>query len=271
MDVADLVRQHYAGDDLASGILAALAAAGADTDHLTVAQLGAVDQLHAGFVDATRHLLAQLELGPDSRLLDVGCGIGGPARMAAAERGCQVTGVDLSPDFVAAARTLTSAVGLSDRVTFRLVDADDLGVEDGAFDAAMLVHVGMSVPDKGAVFGQVRRALRERGRFVVFEQMRVGEGELPYPLPWAEDDRSSFVATPDAYVEALTATGFRVLRTDDRSSQTVWPSAAAPAAGPPPVTPMAVFGPRFGERIGNNIAAARSGLLAPVLILAEAV
>lgn len=127
MDVADLVRQHYAGDDLASGILAALAAAGADTDHLTVAQLGAVDQLHAGFVDATRHLLAQLELGPDSRLLDVGCGIGGPARMAAAERGCQVTGVDLSPDFVAAARTLTSAVGLSDRVTFRLVDADDLG------------------------------------------------------------------------------------------------------------------------------------------------
>ena len=103
MDVADLVRQHYGGVDLQAGILAGLAGVGVDVDHLTVEDLSAVDQLHAGFSEATRYLLGQLELGPDTRLLDVGCGIGGPARIAAAGYGCAVTGVDLSPDFVATA------------------------------------------------------------------------------------------------------------------------------------------------------------------------
>lgn len=271
MDVVELVRQHYGGEDLAAAILAALAAAGTDLDHLTVDQLSPVDQLHAGFGDATRHLLDRLALQPTDRLLDVGCGIGGPARMAAARHGCSVTGVDLSPDFVDAARSLTATVGPSELVEFRLVDGAGLGVDDGAFDAAMLVHVGMNIPDKDTVFGQVRRALRDGGRFAVFEQMRVGDGELPYPLPWAEDARSSFVASPDEYAGALAAAGFAVLSTDDRTAQTVWPGAAPPPSGPPRVTPMAVFGPRFGERIGNNIAATRAGLLAPVLILAEAV
>lgn len=270
MDVADLVRQHYGGDDLATGILAALAAAGADVEHLTVHQLSPVDQLHAGFADATRHLLDQLHLHAGSRLLDIGCGIGGPARMAAADHGCTVTGIDLSPDFIAAARKLTGAVGLGDRVEFRVVAGDGLGVDDGTFDAAMLVHVGMNIPDKSAVFGQVRRALRDGGRFAVFEQMRTADGELPYPLPWAEDARSSFVATPDEYADALRSAGFTILGTDDRSAQTSGPPGPPLSSGPAGLTPAAVFGPRFVERIGNNLAAARAGLLAPVLMLAEA-
>ena len=122
MDVADLVRQHYGGVDLQAGILAGLTAAGVDVDHLTVDDLSAVDQLHAGFSDATRYLLGRLDLGPDTRLLDVGCGIGGPARLAAAEHGCRVTGVDLSPGFVATARSLTARVGLTDRVDFRVAE-----------------------------------------------------------------------------------------------------------------------------------------------------
>lgn len=275
MDVADLVRQHYGGDDLAAGILAALTAAGADVEHLTSGQLSPVDQLHAGFADATRHLLDQLELESGARLLDVGCGIGGPARMAAADHGCRVTGVDLSPDFVAAARTLTAAVGLGDRVEFRVGAGDGLGVDAGSFDAAMLVHVGMNIPDKSAVFGQVRRALRDGGRFAVFEQMRTADGDLPYPLPWAEDARSSFVASPDDYADALRAAGFTIISTDDRSAQTSGPPGPpadppGPPADPPGLTPAAVFGPRFVERIGNNLAAARAGLLSPVLIVAEA-
>ena len=83
MDVADLVRDHYRGDDLEGAILQALADAGVDTDRLSVADLAPIDQLHAGFLPSTTYLLEQLDLGPESRLLDVGCGIGGPARVAA--------------------------------------------------------------------------------------------------------------------------------------------------------------------------------------------
>jgi MPBQ/MSBQ methyltransferase len=271
VDVADLVRQHYGGVDLRAGILAGLTASGVDVHHLTVDDLSAVDQLHAGFSDATRYLLGRLDLGPDTRLLDVGCGIGGPARLAAAEHGCQVTGVDLSPDFVATAGALTALVGLTDRVEFRVASGEDLGVDHAVFDAAMMVHVGMNIPDKAAVFTDVRRALRDGGIFAVFEQMRVGEGDLPYPLPWAEDSRSSFVASPDEYARALESAGFSVTATEDRTAQTAGPPGPPGSQdGPPKLSPMAVFGPEFGRRIGNNIAATRAGLLAPVLILARA-
>ena len=161
MDVADLVRQHYGGEDLQAGILAALAGGGVDVDHLGVDDLSAVDQLHAGFSDATRYLLSRL--GPEPR--EHGCWTSAAASagrpgLAAAESGCTVTGVDLSPDFVATATSLTALVGLSDRVGFRVASGDDLGVDRGAFDAAMMVHVGMNIPDKAAVFTDVRRALR---------------------------------------------------------------------------------------------------------------
>jgi MPBQ/MSBQ methyltransferase len=271
VDVADLVRQHYGGEDLQAGVLTALAGGGVDVDHLGVDDLSAVDQLHAGFSDATRYLLSRLALSPESRLLDVGCGIGGPARLAAAESGCTVTGVDLSPDFVATATSLTALVGLSDRVGFRVAAGDDLGVDRGTYDAAMMVHVGMNVPDKAAVFTDVRRALRDGGTFAVFEQMRVGHGDLPYPLPWAEDGRTSFVAAPEDYVRDLESAGFAVIETEDRTTQTAGPPAPSGDPGRPRLSPTAVFGPRFGERIGNNIAATRAGLLAPVLILARGV
>jgi MPBQ/MSBQ methyltransferase len=266
MDVSELVRRHYGGADLVSGILAGLAAAGVDPDDLTVDQLAAVDQLHAGFSAATRHLLDRLELRRDMTLLDVGCGIGGPARMAAAQPGCQVLGVDLSPDFIDAAQALTARVGLSDHARFRVASADDLDLEGSSFERAMMLHVGMNLPDKAAVFAEVRRVLRPGGVFGLYEQMRTGPGELRYPLPWAEDDRSSFVASPEDYARDLEAAGFRVGPIEDRTAAT------RPAPGPQTgLTPAAVFGPAFVERLANNIAGTRAGALSAVLILATAV
>jgi len=266
VDVSDLVRRHYGGADLLPGILAGLVAAGVDPDDLTVDQLAAVDQLHAGFSTATRHLLDRLELRPDMTVLDVGCGIGGPARMAAAGPGCQVLGVDLSADFVDAAQALTARLGLSDRASFRVAPADALDLEDGSFERAMMLHVGMNLPDKAAVFAEVRRVLRPGGVFGVYEQMRTGAGELRYPLPWAEDDRSSFVASPEDYTRDLEAAGFRVGLVEDRTAAT------RPAPGQPTgLTPAAVFGPAFVERLANNIAGTRAGALSAVLMLATAV
>ena len=192
MDVRELVRDYYGSDRLSEAVLNALASAGVDLDQLGPADLYPVDHLHAGGAVATQHVLDRLELRPGVRLLDVGSGLGGPARMAASI-GATVSGVDLTPEFVEAATDLTARVGADDLATFRVSSGDSLPFAERSFDAAMMVHVGMNVPDKAAVFREVHRVLAPGARFAVYEQMSTGMGEPPYPLPWATDARSSFL------------------------------------------------------------------------------
>jgi SAM-dependent methyltransferase len=262
-DVADLVTGHYSGTDIGRAIRQALASRGADLEHLRPEELSAVDQLHAGFEPAARHVVERLELRPGMRLLDVGSGIGGPARIAAAA-GARVIGVDLTPSFVETANELTALVGLSGGADFRTTSGDALPFPDAGFEAAMMIHVGMNVPDKRAVFGEVRRVLEHGGRFAVYDQMRAGAGELPWPMPWADDERSSFVESADEYADHLAATGFTIESVEDRTQATL--------GGPPPgaIPPDELLGPGFARRIGNNVAATRAGLLAAVLIMARA-
>lgn len=267
MDAEDLVRRHYSGDDLEAVVIGALSAAGLDIDALRIEDLAGLDQLHAGFGPATEHLLGSLALTPGMTLLDVGCGVGGPARTAAARFGCRVTGIDLSPDFVSLARSLTERLGLTAQVTYDVGSATDLAYPAGSFARAMLNHVGMNIADKAQLFTEVRRVLEPGGRFAVYEQMRTGDGELVYPLPWADDESSSFVDTRQRYVELLERAGFSVEHDEDRT-------AANAASGPPPpgaLSPAELFGPGFGERLGNNIAAAMAGTLSAVLMVARAV
>lgn len=263
MDVRELVTDHYGLGDLSAAILRALQDAGTDTEHLGPADLFAVDQLHAGGAAATQYVLDRLGVGAGVRLLDVGCGIGGTSRMAAMA-GAEVTGIDLTPDFVQAATGLTEKTGLSDRVTYVTTAGESAPFDADSFDAAVMVHVGMNIPRKSVVFSQIHRVLVPGGRFAMFEQMRTDSGDLPYPLPWADDERSSFVETQEDYVAHLEAAGFTVEEVEDRTPSTL---------GRPPVgalSPMVVFGQAFGERIGNNIAATRAGLLGAILVVARA-
>lgn len=264
MSTEDTVRDHYRGDDLEDRILGALREAGIDVDAMTVEDLAGIDQLHAGGVASVEHLLDAIAVSKDTRVLDVGSGVGGVARLAAA-RGAQVTGIDLSPDFVDLARRLTARVGLAERAMFDVGSAVEVPYDDGTFDRAMLVHVGMNIAAKDRVFAEVRRVLAPDGRFGVYEQMRVGDGDLTYPMPWADEPSSSFVESRARYRNLLEAAGFTIESDEDRT---------AAVAGPPPpggLTPAPLFGPGFAERIGNNIAATMAGILAPILIVARAV
>ena len=263
VDVRNLVRNHYGAGALDELIVSALARHGVDVDHLRAPDLFPVDQLHAGGAAATGHVLDLLALAPGASLLDVGCGIGGASRMAA-ERGLRVTGIDLTPEFVEAATALTARVGLAERATFVTTPGEELALPDSSHDAAVMIHVGMNVPDKATVFAEVHRVLRPGGRFAVYEQVSTGSEDLPYPLPWAVDEQSSFVETAEDYRRHLEAAGFTV---DDVVDHT-----AATAGGPPPgpLSPATILGPSFVERIGNNVAATRDGLLRAVILLATA-
>lgn len=264
MDVRDLVRGYYGADDsLSSTVLGALASAGIDVEDLQHDDLAFVDHLHAGGAPATRYLLERLGVGPGQRLLDVGCGVGGPSRMAAVG-GAVVTGVDLTPEFVEAATALTSRVGLDGNPRYVAAPAESLPFETASFDAAMLVHAGMNMPDKAAVFGEVHRVLVPGSRFALYEQMATGTGELAYPLPWAEDARSSFLDTVEGYSRLLESAGFTVEHVEDRTESVL---GSRPSA---PVGPADVYGPVYVEGIGNYVAAARAGKLCAVLVTAVA-
>ena len=159
-DTITNVREHYSATGLTDRIKSALATIAPESQPLTVAQLAPLDQFHIRGILATAELAGAAGLEPSTRVLDLGCGIGGPARYLAATFGCKVTGVDLSPGFIEAATYLTARCGLSDRVTFQVGDALHLPFEDAAFDAVFLQHVAMNIEDRAALYAEVRGSWR---------------------------------------------------------------------------------------------------------------
>lgn len=266
------LQQHYTHGGLEAALLAALMAAGRDIDHLSPADLGGADEFHIGGAQATKDLAAQLSLTPGMRLLDIGSGLGGPARHLA-EYGCRVVGIDLTPEFVAVANSLTRRMGLSDRVDFRQASADRLDFADSSFDGATLLHVGMNVPDKAAMFAAVHRALKPGGFFAVYDVMRMAEGTLDFPVPWSSQPETSHVETPAAYRAALTAAGFTITAEQSRHVGALAFFAAqrarAAAGGNSPLNLSLVLGPTGPAKIANMIGMITRGLIAPYEMIAR--
>jgi 2-polyprenyl-3-methyl-5-hydroxy-6-metoxy-1,4-benzoquinol methylase len=100
MDTEAEVARHYTRGDLERTILEALAADGKDPDRLAASDLAGVDEFHLGWRASTVELAQDLQLSSGQHVLDIGSGIGGPARYMAEAHGCQVTGIDLTEEFV---------------------------------------------------------------------------------------------------------------------------------------------------------------------------
>src|SRR5882762_10992076 len=153
------VAGHYGRGRLEESILAAVAREGKDPEKLTAVDLSAVDEFHVGGIEATQELAKHMELRAGLRVLDVGSGIGGPARYFAAEHGCRVTGMDLTEEFVRVAGSLTKRTKLDALVEFRQGSALELPFARDTFDRAYMIHVGMNIADKAGIFREVRRVL----------------------------------------------------------------------------------------------------------------
>jgi ubiquinone/menaquinone biosynthesis C-methylase UbiE len=273
-DTQTEVARHYTRAGLEEAILAALRQVGLDPDRIAPADLAPVDEFHLGWRPATAELATALGLGPDTRVLDIGAGLGGPARYFADTCGSRVVGIDLTPDFVATATALTRRTGLADRVGFREASALALPFSQGSFDAATLIHVGMNVADKARLFAEARRVLRPGGRFGLFEVMRTGDGEIPMPMPWASTAATSFVETPERYRALLADAGFRPVSERDRTAFVLdlvaKLRAKTEAEGHPVLGLHLLIGPEARDRVGSLVGCVESGLLAPVEMIAEA-
>jgi ubiquinone/menaquinone biosynthesis C-methylase UbiE len=274
MSVEQEVARHYGRGDLEQAFLDALIASGKDPERLAAADLAAADEFHLGWLPATVELAKGLALAPGMHVLDIGAGIGGPARYLAQTFGCRVTGIDLTPDYVAVADALTRRCGLADKVTFRQASAVALPFADAGFDAATMLHVGMNIADKAKAFGEVRRVLRPGGRFTVYEVMRASEGELPYPMPWAQTPATSFVEPVDTYRRLLRAAGFDILVEHDRSELALRLGREmrekVAREGVPPLGLHILMGAMTPQRLGNVTAALERGLIAPIELVTRA-
>jgi ubiquinone/menaquinone biosynthesis C-methylase UbiE len=213
-------------------------------------------------------LLAHLEATQGARVLDIGSGLGGPARDVALRYGATVDGVDLTPEFVDAATELSRRVGLGGVTRFVVGSATALPAEDGVYDMALLMHVGMNVADKTVLMAEARRALKRGALFGVFDVMQGPNAEpLAFPLPWAAAPGMSFVAPPEVYREAAETAGFELVSETDRSAFALdffaRKRAEIEQTGVPPLGIHLMMGPTAGEKIENYVANVATGRAAP--------
>lgn len=205
------VEKHYATEGITTRVLNALRNANGPDVPITPDTLAPIDHFHGKGVIATEELAAVLQPEASDHVLDIGCGIGGPARWIAAKYGCRVTGVDLTPEFCVAARELNALTGFTDRVHILHGSALSLPVPDDCCDHAYSQAALMNVSDKRGVFREALRVLHPGGLLALSLAGAGQTGEPHYPLPWAATTAMSFLATPNEIRGDLLAAGFRIV------------------------------------------------------------
>ncbi|MGA7329262.1 MAG: class I SAM-dependent methyltransferase [Rhodomicrobium sp.] len=266
-DILNSARDHYRPAGLTERLKTALSAFGPEDQLLTPQQLAGFDQFHTLGLAATAELAKLAGIEADTDLLDLGSGVGGPARFLAETFGCRVTGIDLSEPFVDAARYLTERTGQTEQVSFQTASALELPFEGDRFNAVLLQHVAMNIWDRARLYSEIRRVLKSGGRFATFDAV-LNNGEPHYPVPWARTLETSFLLTAAATREVIEAAGFRTLAwQDDTEVAKAW-FAQMRAYGPPPSPNLGVvMGPGFAElaaNLGRNLMEGRLGILTAV-------
>jgi ubiquinone/menaquinone biosynthesis C-methylase UbiE len=193
-------------------------------------------------------------LEPESHVLDVGCGIGGAARFLAAQFGNRVTGIDLTPEYIEVAKELTRRVGLDENLRFETASALAMPFDDGAFDAAITLHVAMNIPSRAEFYAEIARVVRPGGTLCVYDVMKKNGGDLTFPVPWSETAETSHLITPEATIAAMDDAGFTLNTIDDRTDfaiQFFQRSIAAQATGATPLGIHLLMGENAREKFKN--------------------
>lgn len=213
------IERHYSRGGLTDRILTALRDAGKDVNSLSYSDLWPLDQFHTRGREATAELAQSAGLRAGLHVLDVGCGIGGPARMLAAQFGCRVTGIDLTEEFCQTAADLSASAGLSGSVEFRCANALDLPFEAESFDAAWTQHASMNISDKGLLYSEIHRVLKPGGRLAMYDVAAGPTSPIHFPVPWAREASISFLIAPEEMRRKLEEAGFRAISWKDGTDE----------------------------------------------------
>jgi ubiquinone/menaquinone biosynthesis C-methylase UbiE len=269
------IDRHYGKGGLLARLLEALAAAGKDVDRLTIDDLALVDEFHSRRRVATVELATLLAPERGARVLDVGSGLGGPARYLAHAHGCRVSGVDATQEFVAVATELARRTGLSDRVDYRHAAAPVLPFPDTSFDLAWTQNVAMNIADRKHFYAELHRVLRRGGRLALQDVCQGAGGDVLYPVPWADTPALSYLRTPEETRALFVAAGFEIAVWQDNTATSIAEiaaerarMAAAPAGARPILGLHLVMGDSFAAKLANgqrNTLERRTALINAVL------
>ena len=270
----DEVAAHYGRGDLLARLDAALTADGVDPERPTLEALAPYDQFHGRGIEATEEIARLVEIRATDHVLDIGSGLGGPARYLASRFGCRVSGIDLTPEFCEVAGRLTARLGLASRVDLRVGDALAMPFGAATFDGAYSMNVSMNIADKAAFYREIHRVLKPGAWLLLSEAARGAGPEPDYPTPWARTARTSFLATAEATREGLAAAGFDVVRMEStldaaraygaRSREMV-----ARGEKPPHRAVMLIHGDIAPAAMANSSRALAEGRVVPIEIVAR--
>lgn len=256
----DALTHHYAVPNLANEILEALDAAGKDIDALSRDDIASFDEFHIRGLDATRELAALADIQPGARVLDIGCGVGGPARTLAAEYNCSVTGIDIVEEYCRTAELFTNRVGLSDRVQFRHGNALDLPFETAQFDVVWLIHTLLNIPPTGPAFDEAARVLKPGGTLALYDICAGPGGDPIFPVPWAAEPSLSHLDPPEHLQEIILDRGFTEIAWRDVTEPSLeWfrnvvaSMESRPADAPPPIGLNLLMGADTPSKAANVV------------------
>jgi SAM-dependent methyltransferase len=261
------IEQPYATGLTRASIERALAEAGKQTSALQPSDLAILEDFHSLGRLATAALIDLAHVTPDDRVLDAGSGIGGTARVIAAEHGARVTAVDLTPEYCEVAAWLNDAVGLGGMIEVRTADVTELPFDDASFDVVISQHVQMNVADKRRLYAEARRVLVPGGRLALWDVTAGPGGPLHLPVPWAAAPEQSHLVTPDRLAELLLDAGFARAHWDDLT-QAGEKGMRAFLTAPQSPLGLHVFVPDFATKAANlvsNLAEDRARLIRAVL------
>jgi len=212
----DKIQDQNSKSSIFEDICKKLRQKGIDLNKVTRAELSGVDEFHVTGTAVSNELAEEIFL-TGSHVLDIGCGLGGTARMLADKYHCKVTGIDLSDEFIRTASQLSELTGLADKTIFIQADAVNLPFEKSSFDVVWTQHVQMYIEDKAKFYAEINRVLKEEGVLVYYEIFKKCKEGVNYPLPWDKTASKSFLDTVKLMDTLLKKMGFEKLQTTDQT------------------------------------------------------
>jgi ubiquinone/menaquinone biosynthesis C-methylase UbiE len=218
-DQQSRIKKHYTRSHIFETIVQALKKAGVPNNQVTRKDLAAVDEFHVGGLDASWNLALQASLQPGMQVLDIGCGLGGDARLLAGEFGCHVTGIDITPEYIRTAQELSQLTHLQHHTHFVAGSALELPFVNGRFDIVWTQHAQMNIADKSRFYAEAARVLQPNGRFVYYDVLSTDHTPIHYPVPWADDASMSYLVTSTELHNLLLHAGLAPVQVTDQTKK----------------------------------------------------